>query len=165
MSFAVINSGIDLRDFPVPEPIPTTDMNWVFWGFGLTLFLIMMVWLIYRLKKQSSAIIDPLETALNNVSDNSISTRVRFQSMYTALRGYLANQINTSWNSLTAEELTSSWKDVDHLSEVESVNLQEQWIQIESQAYGHDEITETQLESVTTFARNLVSATKRKNEK
>lgn len=165
MSFAAINSGIDLRDFPGPEPISTSDMDWVLWGSGLALFLIIMIWLIYRFKKQSSAVIDPLEIALNNVGDNSIPTKVRFQSVYTALRGYLANQINTSWNYLTAQELKSDWKNLVHCSEVETAILQELWIQIESQAYSHDEITETQLESVTAFARNLVRITNRKYEK
>lgn len=159
--FATINSDIDLRDFPSPEPVDTANNFWLLWGFLLVPVVLLTFWLMHRRRHQTAASIDPLNHALQHASDSNLSVRDRFQALYTALRRHLANKHDAAWNYLTADELKSfNFPAVQGFERAD--NLREQWLQLESLAYCYEEISVSQLNAVVELAKNLLQI---KNEK
>lgn len=159
--FATINSGIDLRDYPSPEPVDTANNFWLLWGFLLVPVVLLTFWLMHRRRHQTAASIDPLHQALQHASDSNHSIRDRFQTLYSALRRHLANKHDASWNYLTADEL-KSFKFPAAQGFAGGDKLREQWLQLESLAYCNEEISVSQLNAAVVLANNLLQI---KNEK
>lgn len=153
--FASIKPGIDLRDYPSPEPVDIATNNWLIWGIALVPIVFFMLWLLHRRRRQSAISIDPLVQALQHAVDNNLSTRDRFQTLYSALRSHLANKHDAAWNYLSAEELkTFNFHALPGSDGIE--NLREQWLQLESLAYNNEEISASQLNAAIGLANKLL---------